>query len=410
LPSPTVPVTVISGFVGAGKTTLLDRLLADTEGARVGVVASDPSAAGFARARGAAVRLARPRLVEMHGGRLCCSLREDVRQELCGLAAAGGFERLLVASDGLAEPLPVAQTLVARGDDGKRLLPGLRLDALVTVVDARALLDECDRDDTLRERGLATHPRDDRRVLEVIVDQVEAADVLVLAKVDLVTDEEKDLLLSLLARLNPTARRVESVRGRVPSSALLDTGLFDERAAGHAAAWARDLRRIEDGGPGGDAAFRGFVYRARRPFHPARFHRFLFEEWDGVLRSRGFFWLATRPDLAGYWSHTGSACGAQAFSPWWAATPASLWPTEEAGLARIESTWDERLGDRRQELVFIGRGMDEGGLRHGLDRCLLSEAELSLGASGWAGFHDPFPSWTGRVPAEAPDRAPRCLQ
>ncbi len=276
--SPAVPVTVISGFVGAGKTTLLDRLLADTKGARVGVVASDPSAAGFARARGAVVRLARPRLVEMRGGRLCCSQREDVRQELCGLATAGGFDRLLVASDGLAEPLPVAQTLVARGDDGKRLLPGLRLDALVTVVDARALLDECDRDDTLRERGLATHPRDDRRVLEVIVDQV------------------------------------------------------------------------------------------------------------------------------------GSSCGAQAFSPWWAAAPGSLWPIDKAGLARIESAWDERLGDRRQELVFIGRGMDEGGLRHGLDRCLLSEAELSLGASGWAGFHDPFPSWTGRVPAEAPDRAPRCLQ
>lgn len=249
MPSPTVHVTVISGFLGAGKTTLLDRLLADTEGPRVGVVAGDPSAAGFARARGAAVRLARPRLVEMHGGRLCSSLREDVRQELC---------------------------------------------------------------------GLATHPRDDRNV--------------------------------------------------------------------------------------------SFVYRARRPFHPARFHRFLFEEWDGVLRSKGFFWLATRPDLAGYWSHTGSACAAQAFSPWWAAAPASVWPIDKAGLARIESAWDERLGDRRQELVFIGRGMDEGGLRHGLDRCLLSKAELSLGASGWAGFHDPFPSWTGRVPAEAPDRVPRCIQ
>ncbi len=397
-PSHRLPVTVLSGFLGAGKTALLNHVLANREGRRVAVIVNDMSEinidAQLVRSGGAALRRTEERLVEMTNGCICCTLREDLLVEIGRLAREDRFDYLLIESTGVSEPLPVAETFTFAGPDGVCLGDLARLDTMVTVVDAFNFLRDFSSLDELRDRDLAISAEDERSVVDLLVDQIEFADVLVLNKIDLINPDEADRIEALLRKLNPEAVIVRASFGRVPLDLILNTGRFDFERAAQAPGWLKELRG-EHTPETEEYGISSFVYRARRPFHPQRFWELIHEEWPGVLRSKGLFWLATRMDHNGLWSQAGGACRVEPGGRWWAAMPEDAVPDDPAEEALLASLWHPEWGDRRQEIVLIGQDMDEAALRARLDACLLTDAEMALGPEGWATLADPFSAWDG---------------
>jgi len=316
------------------------------------------------------------------------------------LAREGRFDYLLVESTGISEPLPVAETFTFVDGEGQSLSSLARLDTMVTVVDAGAFMKDWAEAEALQARDLALDDEDERTIVDLLVDQVEFADVIVVNKVDRLDATGLAELEAMLRRLNPRAEIVRAAYGQVPLDRLLDTKRFSFEEASRAPGWLAVLRgdelpETEEYG------ICSFVYRARRPFHPERFWAFIHDDWPGVLRSKGFFWLATKARVVGEWSQAGGACSYQPAGLWWAETPQAEWPVDPDMLKEIGKDWVEGIGDRRQEIVVIGRQMDEAAVRGRFDACLLTDEEMARGADGWAAFEDPFPEWAIRDDEEA---------
>jgi len=392
-----LPVTVLSGFLGAGKTTVLSHILNNRQGKKVAVIVNDMSEINIDSAivkNEVSLNRSDEKLVEMSNGCICCTLREDLLLEVGKLADEGRFDYLVIESTGISEPLPVAETFTFADENGVSLSDVATLDTMVTVVDAVNFLKDYDEAQSLQDTTESLGEEDERSVADLLVDQVEFADVILISKTDLADITEVERLTAILKTLNTRARIIPISKGNVDIDAVLNTKLFNFEQAQQAPGWLKEMRgehipETEEYGIG------SFSYLARRPFHPEKFHEFLHntERYGKLIRSKGYFWLATRPEFAGQWSQAGGIARYGFGGVFWKSVPRAQWPTDEEYLASIAEQWVEPFGDMRQELVFIGQKLDQSAMTQALEDCLLSDDELLKGKDFWKTLNDPFDEW-----------------
>ena len=391
-----LPVTVLSGFLGAGKTSLLNNVLNNREGMRVAVIVNDMSEvnidAVLVERGGAELSRTEEKLVEMSNGCICCTLRDDLLAEVSRLAQEGRFDYLLIESTGISEPIPVAQTFTFEDENGVSLSQVSRLDTMVTVVDAASFLQDYNAAEALQDRGESLGEEDHRTVTDLLIDQIEFADVIVLNKLDLVSNDQALEVEAIVKAFNPGAKILMATRGQVPLECVLDTGLFDYEKAESSAGWMRELQG-EHTPETEEYGISSFTYRMSQPFDAEKLWAFLHdsENWSGVLRSKGFFWVAADHRVLYEWAQAGGVVNVNPTGMWWAAVPREHWVHPEGQRPDQRPDWHPRFGDRAQQLVFIGQQMPEAAMRARLDACLLDERLAAADSKAWAEFQNPFP-------------------